>query len=98
MTEFTSDEETEWEQGTWLAEGELYLYPDTVTIGGHNVFCVAMVGGDVYLGSPDDMKMHKLEIAKGMTITKQAVTAIRPKLATKQGQGNAADSRPSDDN
>jgi len=84
VTEFTPDEEeTEWEQGTWLAEGELYLYPDTVKIGGHNVFCVAMVGGDVYLGSPDDMKMHKLEMVKGMTNDK-AVAALRPKLAAKQ--------------
>ena len=66
------------EKGTWIADGELYLFGEPTEIGGHSVFAAAMVAGDAYLGLTSDMKMHKLEIVKGGFSKPGNVTPIKP--------------------
>jgi len=58
--------------GTWIGDNELHIFDSPVSIGGYEVFCAMACAGDVLLGLVSDMKMHKLEIVKGMPDLKPA--------------------------
>jgi len=79
MTDEPEETELEWSEGAkWVVEGEFCKFDDPVKLGEQEVLGMSMVGGDVYLLLASDMKLHKLEVAKGWP-SKAVLTEIRQK-------------------
>lgn len=59
-------EDSDYVKDTWVSDLEAVFFDPLRIIGGHEVFAAAMVAGDLFLGLTSDMKLHKVEMVKGM--------------------------------